>query len=280
MKACVFFLLAVSAIAQPLRFDVASVRPSEPLVNSVSVGFQMDRQQLRITQLPLGYYIQIAYEVKGSQVVSSGSLLQDRFDVTATLPTGASQDKLAEMMRGLLEERFQLKTHREQREMQVYAITLGKGPLKILEVADTPADPNEVVTAGGSGGAQGISLSLGNGSSLTFANNKLEAKKLTLDEVASQLEQFVDRPVVDQTGLKGRYDLALDLATEDFQMMRARSAVNAGFPLPPQILQRMESAQLATVFEAFEKLGLKLETKKLPVPVVVVDRVLKMPTEN
>jgi uncharacterized protein (TIGR03435 family) len=56
--------------------------------------------------------------------------------------------------------------------------------------------------------------------------------------------------------------------------------MNAGFPMASQAIQRAESAQLGSVFEAFEKLGLKLEAKKMAVPVVVVDSVLKVPTEN
>jgi uncharacterized protein (TIGR03435 family) len=275
----VLFLLALTASAQPLRFEVASVRPSEPVVGQVRVGFNMDKQQVRITALPLGYYVRLAYEVKGSQVVGPPNL-QDRFDLSATLPEGVKQDKLAEMLQGLLTDRFQLKLHRENREMQVYVITQGKGPLKLKEVADTPPDPNEAVAAGGTGSSQGISLNLGNGSGFTFANNKWEGKKLTFKQVVDQLEQFVDRPVVDQTNLKGSYDFTLDIALDDFQMMGARASLNAGFALPPQLMQRLDTAQFSSLFDAFEKLGLKPEPKKLAQPVVVVDSVLKVPTEN
>lgn len=279
MRTCAVFLLTLAASAQPLQFEVASVRPSEPVLDQVRVGFSMDRQQLRITALPLGYYIRIAYDVKGSQLIGPPNL-QDRFDITATLPEGATQDKLGEMLQALLADRFELKVHRESRDMQAYAITQGKGPLKLKEVVQTATDPDAVVTAGGSGSAQGVSVSLGNGSSFTFANNKWDAKKLTLVQVADQLEQFVDRPVVNQTNLTGSYDFTLDMAPEDFQTMRARSSVNAGFPLPPQIMQRLETAQFPSLFEAFEKLGLKLEPKKVAQPVLVVDGVAKQPTEN
>jgi uncharacterized protein (TIGR03435 family) len=275
---CLFPLLALCASAQP-RFEVSSVRPSDPVLNQVRVGFTMDKQQVHITALPLSYYIRIAYEVKGSQVFGPPNL-QDRFDITATLPDGVKQDKLPEMLQGLLNDRFQLKFHRESREMQVYVIFQGRGPLKLKEVAETPPDPNEVVTAGGSGSAQGISVNLGNGSSFTFANRKWEGKKLTLTQVADQLEQFVDRPVVDQTNLKGSYDFMLEIALEDYQAMGARASLNAGFPLSPQVMQRLEGAQFPTLFEAFEKLGLKLEPKKLAQPILVVDSISKVPTEN
>ncbi len=279
MQTYVPFLVALCASAQPLRFEVASVRPSEPVLDQVRVGFSMDKQQLRVTALPLGYYIRLAYDLKSSQLIGPPNL-QDRFDVTATLPEGVKRDKLGEMLQGLMADRFQLKFHRESREMQVYVLTQGRGPLKLKEVAETAPDPNEAVTAGGSGSSQGISLNLGNGASFTFAGNKWDAKKLTFAQVADQLEQFVDRPVVDQTNLKGGYDFTLEMTPEDYQTMRARASINAGFPLPPQVMQRLDAAQFSSLFEAFEKLGLKLEPKKLAQPVLMVDSILKAPTDN
>jgi uncharacterized protein (TIGR03435 family) len=279
MRLYAFLLFSVIVLAQPARFEVATVRASEPILNQVSVGFTMTNQQLRITALPLAYYLRLAYDVKGSQVIGPPQL-QDRFDVSATIPEGVKQDKLNQMLEGMLADRFQLKTHRESREMQVYAITSGKGAPKLQAVPETEIDPNAVTTAGGTGTSRGISVNLGNGASFTFADNKWEGKKLSFGQVADQLEQFVDRPVVDQTGLKGRYDFALDLTLEDYQAMGIRASMNAGFPMASQAIQRAESAQLGSVFEAFEKLGLKLEAKKMAVPVVVVDSVLKVPTEN
>ena len=279
MRTLAFFLFVSAALAQPARFEVATVRASEPVLNQVNVGFTMTNQQLRITALPLAYYIRLAYDVKGSQVIGPPHM-QDRFDVSATIPVGVRQDKLNEMLEGLLADRFQLKTHRETREMQVYAIVTGKGPLKLQEVPEAAIDPDAVTTAGGTGTSRGISVNLGNGSSFTFANNKWEGKKLSFGQVADQFEQFVDRPVVDQTGFKGRYDFALDVTQEDYQAMGIRASMNAGFPMTSQAIQRAESAQLGSVFEAFEKLGLRLESKKVAVPVVVVDSVLKVPTEN
>ncbi|MEO5926168.1 MAG: TIGR03435 family protein [Bryobacteraceae bacterium] len=278
MRVFAMFLFGLAAVAQPLRFEVASVRPSEPVLNQVSVGLTMDRNAVRITSLPLGYYIRIAYDLKASQLIGPPNL-QDRFDLAATVPEGVTQDKLPEMLQAMLAERFQLKFHRENRDMQVYALIQGKGPLRLKEVAPT-TEEDTALTAGGTGSSQGISVNLGNGASFTFANNRFDGKKLDLKQVVDELEQFVDRPIVDQTNLKGRYDFTLEMTPEDFQTMRARASVNAGFPLPSQIMQRLDTAQFPSLFEAFERLGMKLDGKKVGVSVVVVDGILKAPTEN
>jgi uncharacterized protein (TIGR03435 family) len=86
--------------------------------------------------------------------------------------------------------------------------------------------------------------------------------------------------VVDQTNLKGRYDLQLAVTADDYTTMRVVGSANAGFPVPPQFAQRLDAPRFDSLFEAFEKLGLKLEAKKLAQPILVVDSILKTPTEN
>jgi uncharacterized protein (TIGR03435 family) len=273
--------MTLSAVAQPApQFEVASVRPSVPDLNQVRVGFSMTGQQVRFTAIQLAYYVGLAYDMKSSQVIGPANL-QDRFDISGTIPEGVKMDKLSELVRGVLEERFQLKVHRESREMQVYVISVGKGSVALKESAEAPpADPNAAVVGGGSGSTEGVSLNFGDGSSFAFSNNQWDGKRFTFPQLAEQLEQFLDHPVVDQTNLKGRYDLVLKLTPDDYTMMRVRGSLNAGFSVGPQFLQRVDAAQFGSLYEAFEQLGLRLEIKKLAQPVVVVDSVLKVPTEN
>jgi uncharacterized protein (TIGR03435 family) len=141
-------------------------------------------------------------------------------------------------------------------------------------------DASAPVTAGGTGSAQGVSADLGQGSSYSFANSQWEGTRLTIAQFAEQLEQFLDRPVVDQTNLSGHFDITLKLTPDDYQVMRLRGSLNAGFPLSPQLMQRLDGAQFPSLYDAFERLGLRLEPKKLAQPVIVVDSVLKEPTEN
>ena len=99
--------------------------------------------------------------------------------------------------------------------------------------------------------------------------------------LAGTLERFLDRPVVDMTGLKGPYNFSFEVTPEDYRAMLIRSAVVAGVVLPPEVLRILDGASSpSSLFDAMEKLGLKLESRKAPLDVVVVDSARKTPTEN
>ena len=267
-------------------FEVASIRPSDGTPQAgVAAGARIDGAQFRTAYLTLKDYIGMAYRLKLYQVSGPDWIGTDRFDVVATLPDGTLPAQAPEMMQSLLEERFQLKSHREKKDFPVYALVIAKGGLKMTE---TPPDAELATTDArapqeftGAGSNQGVSLNLGKGSSLTFANNKFQAKKLNMATVAATLERFLDRPIVDATDLKGLYDFTVDVTPEDYQAMLIRSAVIAGVILPPNVLRLIEGAPTPTsFFDGMEKLGLKLEPRKAPLDVLVVDSVLKKPTEN
>jgi len=208
----------------------------------------------------------------------------DRFDISATLPFGAPTSQFPEMMRRLIEERFQVKIHHEKKDFPVYVLEVAKGGLKMQESAPDPdpanADAKAPVSVTGSGNAQGVSVNLGRGSSYTFANNKFEAKRLKMTALAANLERFVDRPIVDMTDLKENYDFALEVTDEDYRAMLIRAAVTAGIRLPPQALRLLDGAPLPSLFDAMQKLGLKMDARKAPLDVVVVDEARKTPTDN
>jgi uncharacterized protein (TIGR03435 family) len=123
-------------------------------------------------------------------------------------------------------------------------------------------------------------IDLGKGSSMTIGNNRLEARKLTMPAFAETLAYFVDRPVVDRTEIKGNYDFTLEFSPEDFRAMLIRTALINGAVLPPETLKLMETASGDSMFVALEKLGLKMEPRKAPLEVLVIDRIAKAPTDN
>jgi len=131
-----------------------------------------------------------------------------------------------------------------------------------------------------SGQQGGATVNFGNGSYFTFANSRFEGRKLSAALMADVLARFTDRPIVDMTNLMGVYDFVLDLAPEDFRAMGIRAAIASGVALPPQILLQMESASGDSLFNAVEKLGLKLESRKAPIEVLVIDHAEKTPTDN
>ena len=187
-----------------------------------------------------------------------------------------------EMMRSLLEERFKLKIHRDKKDFPVYVLEVAKGGLKMQENAPNPdaADAKAPINVTGSGSGQGVSVDLGRGSSYTFSNNKFEAKRLTMAALAGNLERFLDRPIVDMTDLKGSYDFALDVTPEDYRAMLIRAAVAAGVSLPPEALRLLDGASFASLYDAMQKVGLRLDARKAPLDLLVIDEARKSPTEN
>jgi len=280
-------LLASVAFAQTAarpEFEVASIRPAAPLNNSAKIGFHIDGAQLTYTSVSLKDLIQSAYELKNYQVVCPDFVASDRYDVAAKIPAGGNREQVRPMLQALLEDRFKLKSHRETKDFPVYALVVAKGGLKLKESAPAtesdaaPGRGNVNVTA--MGGPNGVSVDLGKGAYFTFANNKLEAGKIELSRFADVLARFMDRPVVDMTEAKGLYDIKLDFTPEDYTAMLVRSAIAAGVSLPPQALKALEMGSGDSLGTALQLVGLKLESRKAPLPVLVVDHMEKSPTEN
>jgi uncharacterized protein (TIGR03435 family) len=268
-----------------LEFEVASIRPTDQHATSGSaqVGVHIDGAMLRINFLNLRDYIAMAYKLKIYQVIGPDWLNSDadRYDISAKLPEGAKRDQVPEMMQALLVDRFRLKTHMESKEFPVYALLPGKGELKLKESLPDSTDVAAGQTnVGASGSAAGVSVNLGNGSSFSFGNNQVEARKLTMLSFTDTLSRFMDRPVVDQTGLTSNYDFTLKITDEDYHAMLIRSALAAGVNLPPQALRALDYATDESLFSSIEAAGLKLERRKAPLPVLVVDHVEKTPTSN
>jgi uncharacterized protein (TIGR03435 family) len=272
-------------LAQPPnpKFEVASVRPSQPTTDRVDIGLHLNGAQVRIVSLPLRDYIARAYRLKLYQVTGPDWLSSEKFDVSAKLPEGSTSDQIPEMLQALLAERFQLKLHRDKKELPIYALSVGKPPLKLQESAPDAAEGvarKGDVNVAISGAAAGVSVDLGNGSSYTFAGGKFELKKVTMDMLARQLERYMDRPIVDMTGIKGNYDLSVTMTPEDAQTMLIHAAINAGVVLPPQALQAAENGSITSLIDGLQQVGLKMEARKAPLEIVVVDQALKTPTEN
>lgn len=244
----------------------------------------IDGAQFRVGSFSLRDYLGMAYRMKPYQISGPDWIASERFDLAATLPAGVSTDLIPEMLQALLAERFQVKLHRDKKEFPVYVLEIGKGPLKLqaspLDPDAADADGKGVANVAASGSGQGVFVNLGHGSSYSFANNRFEAAKLTMADWTGNLERFMDRPVVDMTGLKGNYDFALDLTEEDYRMMLVRSGVNAGVVLPPQALRLLEGGAPVSLFDAVQKLGLKLDARKAPLDVMVIDEARKTPTDN
>jgi uncharacterized protein (TIGR03435 family) len=269
--------------APKLEFEVTSVRPAQQdAPEKTAIGIHLDGSQVHIASFSLRELVAMAYRVQRYQVTGPDWTASEHFNVSATLPAGSTSQQMPEMMQALLADRFQLKMHREKKDLPVYALVMGKPPLKLQESApatDT-GEPKGVVNVSAAGSAAGVSVDLGKGSYYTFANNKFEVKKVRMDTLAVLLERYLDRPVVNLTDLTGTYDLTLPVTDEDYRMLLVRAAVSAGITLPPQALRLLDNGTPVSLFDSVQQLGLKLDARKAPMDMLVIDQALKTPTEN
>ena len=300
-------LSAGPLLAQTPTFEVASVKPSEPITpamvasGKLHAGMKIDGKRVDIGNFGLMQLICKAYDVKAYQVtgpswLKTEGLSGQRFDIVANLPEGATKEQVPQMLQALLAERFKLAIHRESKDQAAYAMVVGKGGLKIEESQPPAASPdasapNPAVTGSSSvivsqtkGGAV-VSDGAGKQQKMTPSPDgksmRLEMSGFTMAEFAEGLTPLVDHPIVDMTGLTGKYEATLDLSMQD--VLNAARAAGAAVPAPaadPSKPADAASDPGGSIFTSIQALGLKLESRKSPMTFIVVDRVEKMPTEN
>jgi len=280
--------------ATPPAFEVASIKAAAPPVNGrMMIRMAGDPGRVDYANVSLRDVIRIAYGVKEYQVSGPDWISATRFDILAKLPEGAPREEVPQMLQTLLAERFKLTVHRETKEHSMYALVVGKNGPK-LKPAE--ADPQPLHNGGppkpgyGEGGRMamprdGMPVMGGRGPMMMFnGRGHIGAKAMSMQGLAEMLARQLDRPVVDQTELKGTYDFTLDYTPEEGQGMRL-----PGLPPPPPPAPggeardggTPESSSGLSLFAALQaQLGLKLEATKGPVDLVVVDHVEKTPTEN
>jgi uncharacterized protein (TIGR03435 family) len=296
------------------EFEVASVKPAAPLdrgqilSGQAHVGMRIDAARVDIGFMSLADLIRVAYRVKPYQVSGPDWMASERFDVLAKLPEGASREQVPEMLQALLADRFKLTVHRESKEHAVYALVVGKNGPKLKESApdaDAPAggaptagyDANPQVRISGRGENTQVSISGGQFGTAHMSMGPdgtmhLEAPKMTMAAFADTLSRFFDRPVVDLTELKGTYQMALDLSMEDLRnaarnfgvmapgMGAGRAGLGGGRGGAGAPADAASDPGGLSIFAAVQELGLKLEPRKTPVDLIVIDHLEKAPTEN
>lgn len=274
----VFFCAALPAQTR-VEFEVASIRSIPNDGTTVTAGVHVDGAQFHAT-MPLRSLVALAYKARPHQFEAPEWMASQWYEIAATLPEGHTKmGEVPEMLRALLAERFHMKMHLETKELPIYALTLAKGG---ITAKPDPLDPvgssAEVVST--SSETNSVS-SMQRGAALSIGEDKIEAKKFTMGMLAGQLTSFMDRPVVDQTGLEAdaAYDFTLELTHEDFLATRVRSAINGGMTPPPQAMKLLEASG-DSLDIALAKIGLKLEAKKAPLEVLVIDSSDEVPGEN
>jgi len=259
--AAVALLTAWAAYGQstaPLAFDVASVKPAAPCCAPGQWReSKAGEDRIDFRYVTLRYCIAFAYRIKEYQVSGPAWLGEIRYDIVAKGPAGTRHDQLPDMVRQLLAERFKLQVHHETKEFNVFVIAVGRNGPKLKE-----SSPE-------AGSADGASI----GMSMTPSGlGRIEVRHGNMTALANTLSRVLGRPVVDLTGLTGRYDFDLEYAREEGGGMAMAVPPGGAPPSTPEFG--------ISIFASIQQLGLKLEAQKPPLDAVVVDRAEKTSTEN
>jgi uncharacterized protein (TIGR03435 family) len=263
--AALMFLAAALAQGQAkLEFEVASIKPAVAAqIAATPYHMKVNGARVDIGDAPLDILICYAYRVKTYQVSVPIALNKARFDILAKIPEGALKEQVPEMLQSLLANRFKLVFHRQNRETAIYALVVAKGGPKLKESADEP-DPAAAVSGrlpdgsaiAHTAGGDRVRLASGSGGVLL-----VESPRMKMAGLADMVQRFVDRPVVDMTELNGYFQIAFDTS-----LWGAK-----GLPQTAAQPDLASDPGPALVFTSIQKLGLRLEARKGPVEMIVVE---------
>jgi uncharacterized protein (TIGR03435 family) len=246
-RASILLTLALgTCLSQPpagpsLTYEAASVKPNNS--GSGNSSSHSTKGQVVFTNVDLKSLIERAYDVKPFQITGPPWMSDVHFDITAKFPpdTGSKDHPL--LLRALLEERFQLAVHRTSKETQGYAMEVLKSGFKLQPVDD----------AGGP-------------STGTNSNGKawtLTVKHISMQNLADAISRILHEQVADRTAIPGVFNFELKWS-DDLQ-----KADGADSESGPSLFTSLQ-----------QTLGLRLKPQKIPVDIIVVDRVSRVPTEN
>jgi len=287
----------LAAIAAPVVIGMTDALPlrgqSQPAarlafeVASVKLSTSTDPRGMRMQTLPGGrfvasvpliFVITTAYSLPFQSDRMTGGpdwLRTERYDIEATpekaaIPAGTSvkerDDRVRLMLQTLLAERFKMVIRREIKDLPVYAVGVKKDGPKLQKAAveekdcsETPTGPTDPAACHGFSGGQGQGL---------------HGQAVSMSDLVSAVSNFADHPVVDKTGLQGLFNIQ----TEGWVPMRPRPPRPAGQDPTAEDLAFADPAR-PTLFQIFDRLGLKLESQKAPVEMFVIESA-ERPSEN
>lgn len=260
-----------------LTFTAASVKPSQlpPAGAGRQGGFAPLNEpgRLRFPAVTLKTLLMFAYDVKDFQIVGPSWLGDERFAVEATMPADTTQDQTRIMLRNLIADRFKAEIHRGTKSLPIYSLVIAKSGLKIPNTRS----PRPKQSGDANFATDGFPLAPPEFTGvITFVINgqaKITAQKATMRELAAELERRLGIPVRDETQLTDKFDFALKFSPEGMKGPDGR-------PLPETTADDAPEPQ-SDIFSALQSdIGIKLESKKGPVDVIVTDHAEKVPTDN
>jgi uncharacterized protein (TIGR03435 family) len=242
------------ASGSPLpSFEVASIKPTKTDRSFIIGLFTYPGGKIVASGSTIKYLMMEAFDVRAFQVEGGPSWINDdRYDITALPPASSISSKSIppypkappnpeqrQMLQALLVDRFQLKFHRESKEGPVYVLVRGDRNLKLRDPENKDAFPWAGILGGGA-----------------IVGDGLAGQNISMPQLAARLSGYLDRPVVDQTGLKGSYDFRYEYSADE-----------STFDV------------VSCIFASVQGIGLKLKPAKGPVEAIVIDHI-ERPSEN
>ena len=237
IASCLLAVVGVQAQTDGPSFEVASVKPNNSGTTIANAG-RMVGDRFTATNSTVIQLLRTAYSVQEFQIEGQpGWAGSDRFDIAAKSRSGDNPDQWPVMLQNLLAQRFGLRVRREQRERNVYALVVASGGLKLK-----PVDPSKCAPPDGSCG-------------FSATPTEIVARGQSMGQLATRLSRSIGQAVLNRTEVGGIFDFTLEWTLED------------------QFREPGATASPAIFTALNEQLGLRLQSQRAPVEVLVVDRV-------
>jgi uncharacterized protein (TIGR03435 family) len=306
----------VASVKPSAPLDMQNMQAQMQAGKMPNFGMHLDGLRAEYNYMSLKELVVAAYKAKPYEVTCPDWMATERYDIVARMPEGSSKDDAAAMLKALLEERFKLQAHTESQERPVLALVVAKGGPKLKDSPapapideDAPLKPGERKLDLPDGPARisqnmdpkkGMTAVVNMGTRGTYTQKMdMVTQALQIDGAGVSMSGFVDmlsmvmqiggpasKPVVDESGLTGHYEVSLTLSLADMMAAARQQGMNmpGGNPGGPggggPVQASDPGGNGMTVYASVEKLGLKLEPKKAVVQQLVVTSAEKTPTEN
>jgi uncharacterized protein (TIGR03435 family) len=247
--ACLLALTAWDTWAQQgagrIQFEAATVKlHTNASPDTGRSGIEETQGLIRIENLSLKAIIEAAYGVKDFQFTGPGWLDAVSFDIVAKPPAGYEHKQLQPLLRDLLADRFKLAVHHDTKETSGFALVIAKGGPRLREATEP----------------RGF---------FTVRPGLIAGTRVSIAELTSALARISGHPVVDNTGLTAEYEVKLEWTPDQAPPVVSAGGKDNSLETGPSLFAAIN-----------DQLSLRLQTKKVPVDMVIVDHVEKMPTEN
>jgi uncharacterized protein (TIGR03435 family) len=254
-------MVLASGVVAFAQFEAASIKPAAPDARGMRCRGgpgTAEPGMLTCENYSLSYLVMMAYNLHGFQLPAPDWMDAARFNVVAKIPSGAGRREFGSMLQKLLAERFGLRVHFEKKNVTVYELTVARNGPKLKESQEPESPKPEAPWRPPASGPPARTMA------------RVSRKGDSIADLADFLSNQLGQPVIDATGLRGRYDYQMSFLMEPGGQAAGPVASNSSEP----------DIGTGLIDAVRDQLGLKLEKKKGQIDLLIVDHAEKVPVEN